>query len=1081
MRPLVLAAVLAATVPLHTQLTPDPRPTPHDVSLLTPSASERAVHWMRTAADRALVLDLEGERRAWRRALKADPSSFQAQKNLLWHAVDPEERAALHEELRRIAAEGSDSAACLVAELDREPDGYRAVFEALQRLEKEKGRSLCLAERLAHWAGSRTPKDRWRDAELDYARRAAEAAEGPANIGRYARLLAREGRYEEARGQMSRAIREWDHPLARVGALMNLAEVHRLSGDSARARALVTAVRAAVDRDGRPGLRLHFLWDLEQSHRAQDRADSLAAIRRERVRLALENEHWRHALDDIYTLTALTGDVDSDERLALLDRGVRLADSVGWTERVAYLHFARGAQLRQRGELDRAEADLAIARTAAGRRGHPAIEVEILHNLLHVHEARGEYERASQLADEYIAAAERHMIPGARVMSRRDAGLVRWKAGWHAAGDSAFADMVRAIAEHGVYHNWAGEYYERIGRLEDALAAYRQASREDPAHQERRLALAGLARVYEALGHADSALAAARRHDAETMYAASFPLLPGLMVRQGRVEEALEIGRRWVEEGRERAQLPFLVEALLGLSDLQLQAEQFDGAARSAHEADSLALLLDRRVPAMEARILEGRALTAAGRPADALARLDDASGLLGVRPPASVHLDLAMARADAFAARGNLAGALDAYATAADAAERVAAELRQDPGRSRFRHAHQSPYDAALDLLLAEGERLGPRDTSTASRVAEWLQRRKSASFGVASRSRPLPVRLSELRRRLAEESALLDYFVTETEVAVLVVRSTGATVVRLPPSPPELTPLIHRLERPLTATYLGRLDLARAPFSTAAARGLHDALLAPAMPHLDGVESLYLVPDGVVHRIPFAALSAGPGRFLLDDFSLSYLPANDYLPDGRAREGSFAASPHVAAIGTDAPGWERELGAISDVWGDRRTRILEGPLATESSVRALRDVDLIHFAVHAEANRRDPLASHLRLVADAAHDGFLHFNEIGETGFDAELVVLSACESTGGTVFRGEGAMSLARVFLRSGSRSVVASLWPVGPLAAPLMARFHRELAAGRAPRDALRAAQQAMRGDPETAHTFHWASFVLIEGG
>lgn len=1073
-------AAFSAAAPLHAQPSPDLRPAALDDSRFLGRDSADAVYWMRVAADRVLALDIEGERDAWRRAFEADPANFQAQKNLLWHAVDARQRATILAELRRLVDAGSNTAACVVAELDAEPSGWREVFEALRGLEADGRDSLCLVEKLARWAGSMTPKTEWREEELEYARRAAEAAEGPANISRYARLLAEDGRHDEAHRQLRRAIRDWDHPLARVGTLMNLAEIHRTSGNSARSEALIAAVAAAVERDGRPGLRWHYLWNLERSLRAQDRTDGLAEIRRERVRLARAHGHWRHELDDLYTLAALTDDLDGGERLALLDRGVHLADSLGWTERIAYLRYARGTQLRQRGELDRAEADLSTGLAAAGRLGHPAIEVEILHDLLHVHEARGEYEHASRIADEYVAAAERQMIPGARVMSWRDAGLVRWKAGWHAAGDSAFAAMVRAIEEHGVHHNWAGDYYERVGRLEDALAAYQRASREDPAHEERRLALAGLTRVYEALGHPDSALAAARRHDAETMYAASFPLLPGLMVRQGRAEEALEIGRDWVEEGWERAQLPFLIEALLGLGDLQLQSEKFDDAARSARKADSLALLLDRSVPAMEARILEGRALAAAGRTADALARLDDASGPLAVRLPANLELDLAMTRGDALAARGELEAALASYAAGADAAERVAAELRQDPGRSRFRHVHQAPYDAALDLLLASVGRPSSSGASTANRVAEWLQRRKATSLGASSRSRPPPVHLDVLGRRLAKESALLDYAITEREAAVLVVRSTGATVVRLPISPPDLARIAQRLERPFTATYLGRVDLARAPFSTATAREIHDVLVAPVMPHLDGVESLYVVPDGVLHRIPFAALSAVRADFLLDRFSLSYLPASHYLPDDRFRDDVFPAAAQVAAIGIGAPGWARELDAISDVWGDRRTRILEGPLATETSVRALRGVDLLHFAVHAEASRRDPLASHLRLAGDEAHDGYLHFNEIGEASINAGLVVLSACESTGGTVFRGEGAMSLARAFLASGSRSVVASLWPVGSMAAELMSRFHSELVAGRAPRDALRAAQQALRGDPKTAHPFHWASFVLIEG-
>jgi CHAT domain-containing protein len=295
----------------------------------------------------------------------------------------------------------------------------------------------------------------------------------------------------------------------------------------------------------------------------------------------------------------------------------------------------------------------------------------------------------------------------------------------------------------------------------------------------------------------------------------------------------------------------------------------------------------------------------------------------------------------------------------------------------------------------------------------------------------------------------------------------------------------LVDALDAPFRRSYLGRVDLGRLDFSVDAARALHAALLQPLEPYLHSAKHLFIVPDGSLHRLPFAAFAAAlpsptraPGPiFEVDRYDIAYLPASQYLPANRY---PTLTDPRIVAVGFDAPGWQHELDGITSVWGSSRTTIIAQERASETAIRALSHPDILHFVAHAEANHRDPLASHLRLAADSTNDGYLHFTEIAESGPAADLVILSACESTGGKVFRGEGAMSLARAFLESGSRAVVASLWPVGPSAAEFMREFHRGLATGSSPRAALAAAQRAMRKDPETANPFHWAGFVLIEG-
>ena len=95
-----------------------------------------------------------------------------------------------------------------------------------------------------------------------------------------------------------------------------------------------------------------------------------------------------------------------------------------------------------------------------------------------------------------------------------------------------------------------------------------------------------------------------------------------------------------------------------------------------------------------------------------------------------------------------------------------------------------------------------------------------------------------------------------------------------------------------------------------------------------------------------------------------------------------------------------------------------------------------------------------------------------------DADLVVLSACDTGLGRAFAGEGLLGLTRAFQFAGARVVAASLWKAPDEAtAALMDAFYGEVRRGRAVDEAMAFAQRRLLDRPETAHPFFWASFVL----
>jgi tetratricopeptide (TPR) repeat protein len=278
-----------------------------------------------------------------------------------------------------------------------------------------------------------------------------------------------------------------------------------------------------------------------------------------------------------------------------------------------------------------------------------------------------------------------------------------------------------------------------------------------------------------------------------------------------------------------------------------------------------------------------------------------------------------------------------------------------------------------------------------------------------------------------------------------------------------------------------------------------------------------LLILPDGPLNGLPFAALAmprGQPGELLVDRFEISAAPSlalamrplprrhegvtrvaviSDpvYTPDDRRL--TAAASRSSQFRGAE-PGSDRlarlpysaiEARAVARAFEGADIIELAGFNASVPRVIQLpsADLDVLHFATHAEARRDAPEQSALFLSEYAADGSMLPVDrltaeEIRRHRLRADVVVLSGCATGDGRELRGEGVLGLTYGFLSNGANTVVASLWPVEDA---LTARFMQEFYAayrstGRAAQ-ALRIAQLRTRG---IAGPSVWASFVVRSG-
>ena len=274
-----------------------------------------------------------------------------------------------------------------------------------------------------------------------------------------------------------------------------------------------------------------------------------------------------------------------------------------------------------------------------------------------------------------------------------------------------------------------------------------------------------------------------------------------------------------------------------------------------------------------------------------------------------------------------------------------------------------------------------------------------------------------------------------------------------------------------------------------------------------------VHVVPDGVLHDLPFEALAlnekngivywldAGPpicyGYSLTSILEIASRERS--LPPGslvltvndpeRGVQSEKTAAPNTLAEMAQAgrfhplPGTRREGESCVRAFGAEHVVRLVGADAREAEVKKVAGrARIVHFGTHGivERGRSDLLAA-LVLAAEpkeSAEDGFLHLFEVYEMHLRADLVVLSACETMQGTPVRGEGVLALSRGFLAAGAPRVVASLWPVHDDAtAELMDVFFAELARKGDAAEALRAAKRSLRVRADRADPFYWAPFVL----
>lgn len=274
--------------------------------------------------------------------------------------------------------------------------------------------------------------------------------------------------------------------------------------------------------------------------------------------------------------------------------------------------------------------------------------------------------------------------------------------------------------------------------------------------------------------------------------------------------------------------------------------------------------------------------------------------------------------------------------------------------------------------------------------------------------------------------------------------------------------------------------------------------------------IQQLVIIPDGVLAHLPFETfLSDNPPTntapynqlpYLIRQYQISYnysaslwaenisqpLKKNNgqmlAMAANYSLKGDSSHTPHLQRLRhtlAPLPQAEAEIKALSAHYDGY---FAFGADANEDNFkRRASQYNIIHLAMHGMLDNEHPVLSSLAFSADnnQNEDGFLQAYEIATLRLNANLIVLSACETGYGRFARGEGTLSLARAFMYAGANSLLVSMWEVNDaITSALMAHYYYHLQLGKNKAEALQAAKLTYLStqNNKASHPAFWAPFV-----
>lgn len=722
------------------------------------------------------------------------------------------------------------------------------------------------------------------------------------------------------------------------------------------------------------------------------------------------------------------------------------------------LLFPLAGCFNQTGEYSRSENVLKELRATAGKEGREAISALTL-------SAENEkwlrrYDKTKQYAEEALEISRREGRKGMQVQSLLILSEAQWNLGQHGEATRLAEEVLRLSGKLrprsyylvGRSHQVLGLYHLQEGRIPEALEQFEKAVE----HLRKSRAWRPLAQSYFFLGQAQRRLG--MKDEAGKSYERSVKIAGAIGRPETLWRSYSQLGRMADQQGDRQKAFKHYADAISIIEELR--GELSDPEVR--------ALFMENKFQVYEWMI---RLLHRMKRDEEAFNYLERAKArtlldMLGDKTFASRNAEME----DLLARERSVREHLQELIRASGQVSQEESEEEEDSDESGIESESKEGQDIAL--LQAEQKTL--------------LDRIEQLNPDLASLLKVNPLTAKEVQTLLDEDTALLAYYTGSEWAGVFVVTKAKILGLKLDIPRKQLAEKVKdfrkETEEGLTVKVFMSRDYEK-PLTE-----LYQILIKPVEQELAGKKHLVVVPHGMLHYLPFQALRNQEGKYLIESYTVSYLPSASVLKYAREKNrGNHADLFAVANPKTDLaplPAAELEAREVSALF--RKKEVLLGRAATKTKFKSDGPrYDLLLLSTHGEMIEADPLKSNLRFTPTPQDDGKLTVSEIFDMEVKANLVTLSACETglargAKGGFPQGDDLVGLSRAFIHAGAPSVVASLWKVSDESTVEMMRsFYRNLQT--MPKaEALRQAQLglAKSNAMTSSHPYFWAPFILV---
>ena len=368
----------------------------------------------------------------------------------------------------------------------------------------------------------------------------------------------------------------------------------------------------------------------------------------------------------------------------------------------------------------------------------------------------------------------------------------------------------------------------------------------------------------------------------------------------------------------------------------------------------------------------------------------------------------------------------------------------------------------------------------------------------------------LEQIRALLKDDQGVVEYFVGDSSIYAFKITKTEFEVYTLDGQESMLA-RVNDFRKSIYGFFLSskdRSDQMKSKYAQQYSNRSHQMyqkLVAPlgALP-----KRLIIIPAGPMCDMPFEPLLTEPVTeldkykqhpYLLRNHVISYAYSATLLKEMMHKEHAATTGTYVGfapSFGKTAASLIRgkrfalsplaynqpEIENIQALLGSG-TVFKDGEATEDQFKQIASDYQIIHFATHGMANSKDPDFSLLAFteVPDDKENEFLYVSDLYNLELQADMVVLSACETALGKNFKGEGIMSLARGFSYAGAKSIFTTLWSVNDHSTyNIIKGFYYYLQQGMDKDEALQQSKldYISRANNFTAHPFLWSPYILV---